>query len=170
VAEPAVFTGILDCADFVSVRWRIGAKSRASSNRAGKGMAMTDPIADLLVRINNGSHRGFEKVDVPASRLKVGIVRILKAEGFIANYKVMEDAKKHPFIRVYLKYAGAKQEVLQGVRRLSKPGLRVYKQFGMFSKRGEAGAITIVSTSKGLLTDRQAFQAKVGGEVLCQVW
>ena len=131
---------------------------------------MTDPIADLLVRIQNGSNRIFEKVDVPASRLKVGLVRILKAEGFIANYKVMEDAKKHPFIRIYLKYAGNKQEVLQGVRRISKPGLRVYKPFDAFSKRGEAGAVMIVSTSKGLLTDRQAFQAKVGGEVLCQIW
>jgi small subunit ribosomal protein S8 len=133
-------------------------------------MPMTDPIADLLVRIQSGSHRGFEKVDVPASRLKVGIVRILKAEGFIANYKVMEDTLKHPFIRIYLKYAGSRQEVIQGVRRVSRPGLRVYRQFDAFSKRGEAGTITIISTSKGLLTDRQAYQAKVGGELLCQIW
>ena len=131
---------------------------------------MTDPIADLLVRIKNGSHRMFEKVDVPSSRLKVSIVRILKAEGFIANYKVMEDAKKLPFIRVYLKYAANKQEVIQGVRRSSRPGLRVYRKYTAFSKRGEAGTISIVSTPKGLLTDRQAFQAKVGGELLCQVW
>src|SRR6476660_9175312 len=109
-------------------------------------MPMTDPIADLLVRIQSGSHRGFEKVDVPASRLKVGLVRILKAEGFIANYKVMEDNRKHSFIRVYLKYAGAHQEVIQGVRRISKPGLRVYRPYDAFAKRGEAGAITIVST------------------------
>src|SRR3982751_6428550 len=103
-------------------------------------MPMTDPIADLLVRIQSGSHRGFEKVDVPASRLKVGLVRILKAEGFIANYKVMEDAKKHPFIRVYLKYAQSKQQVLQGTRRISRPGLRVYAPYTAFSRRGEAGA------------------------------
>lgn len=133
-------------------------------------MAMTDPISDLLVRIQSGSHRGFEKVDVPASRLKVGLVRILKAEGFIANYKVMEDGKKHSFIRIYLKYAGARQEVIQGVRRVSRPGLRVYRGHDAFSRRGEAGAIMIVSTPKGLLTDRQAYQAKVGGEVLCQIW
>src|SRR5258708_6356047 len=133
---------------------------------------MTDPIADLLVRIQNGSHRGFEKVDVPASRLKVGLVRILKAEGFIVNYKVMEDAQKHPFIRIYLKYSGAgnKLEVIQGVRRVSHSGLRVYQPYKSFAKRGEAGAVTIVSTSKGLLTDRQAYQAKVGGEVLCRLW
>ena len=112
----------------------------------------------------------FEKVDIPASRLKVNIVRILKAEGFIANYKVMEDGRKRPFIRVYLKYASNKQEVVQGVKRLSRPGLRSYKPYKAFAKRGEAGAITIVSTPKGLLTDRQAFQAKVGGEVLCQIW
>ena len=131
---------------------------------------MTDPISDLLVRIQNGSHRQFEKVDIPSSRLKVSVVRILKAEGFIANYKVMEDGKKRPFIRIYLKYSSAKQEVVQGVKRLSRPGLRMYKPYTAFSKRGEAGAITIVSTSKGLLTDRQAFQAKVGGEVLCRIW
>src|SRR6266480_362515 len=112
---------------------------------------MTDPIADLLVRIHNGSHRGFEKVDVPASRLKVGMIRILKAEGFIANYKVMEDNRKHSFIRIYLKYAGAgnRQEVIQGARRVSKPGLRVFRSYDSFSKRGEAGAVMIVSTSKG---------------------
>jgi small subunit ribosomal protein S8 len=131
---------------------------------------MTDPIADLIVRIKNGSHRMFEKVDIPSSRLKVSLVRILKAEGFIANYKVMEDAKKHPFIRVYLKYAQNKEEVVQGFKRISRPGLRVYKEYISFSKRGEAGTITIVSTPKGLLTDRQAFQAKVGGELLCAIW
>src|SRR5438128_600477 len=131
---------------------------------------MSDPISDFLSSIRNASHRLFEKVDIPASKLKVAIVRILKAEGFIANYKVMEDAKKHPFIRIYLKYAANKQEVVQGARRLSRPGLRTYRPYTAFSKRGEAGAITIVSTSKGLLTDRQAFQAKVGGEVLCQIW
>ena len=112
----------------------------------------------------------FEKVDIPSSRLKVNIVRILKAEGFIANYKVMEDGRKRPFIRVYLKYAANKQEVVQGIKRLSRPGLRQYRPYKAFAKRGEAGAITIVSTAKGLLTDRQAFQAKVGGELLCQIW
>jgi len=130
---------------------------------------MSDAISDLITRIHNGSRRLFEKVDVPSSRLKVAIVRILKAEGFIANYKVMEDADKHPYIRVYLKYAQNKQQVIQGVKRMSKPGLRVYKPFTAFAKRGEAGAVKIVSTSKGLLTDRQAFQAKVGGEVLCEL-
>jgi small subunit ribosomal protein S8 len=130
---------------------------------------MSDPISDLLSCIRNGSNRLFEKVDIPSSRLKVGIVRILKAEGFIANYKVMEDAKKHPFIRIYLKYAQNKQQVIQGAKRLSRPGLRVYQPYNAFAKRGEAGAIKIVSTSKGLLTDRQAYQAKVGGELLCEV-
>jgi small subunit ribosomal protein S8 len=130
---------------------------------------MSDPISDLLSAVSNGSGRLHEKVDVRSSRLKVAVVRILKAEGIIANYKVMEDAKKHPFIRVYLKYSPTKQQVLQGVRRISRPGLRVYRPYTAFSKRGEAGAIQIVSTSKGLLTDRQAYQAKVGGEVLCEV-
>src|SRR5581483_9431708 len=98
---------------------------------------MSDPISDFLSSIRNGSHRLFEKVDIPASRLKVAIVRILKAEGFIANYKVMEDAKKRSFIRVYLKYAQNKQQVIQGVRRISKSGLRVYQPYTAFSKRGE---------------------------------
>jgi small subunit ribosomal protein S8 len=130
---------------------------------------MSDPISDLLSSVRNGSNRLFEKVDVPSSRLKVAIVRILKAEGFIANYKVMEDAQKHPFIRIYLKYAASKEQVIQGVKRVSRSGLRVFRPYTAFAKRGEAGAIQIVSTSKGLLTDRQAFQAKVGGEVLCEV-
>ena len=130
---------------------------------------MSDPISDLVTCILNGSRRLFEKADVPSSRLKVAIVRILKAEGFIANYKVMEDANKQSFIRIYLKYAANKQQVIQGVKRVSKSGLRVYQPYTAFSKRGEAGAIKIVSTSKGLLTDRQAFQAKVGGEVLCEL-
>jgi small subunit ribosomal protein S8 len=130
---------------------------------------MNDPISDLITIVQNASRRLFEKADVPSSRLKVAIVRILKAEGFIANYKVIEDAQKHPFIRIYLKYAQNKQQVIQGARRISKPGLRVYQPYTAFSRRGEAGAIRIVSTSKGLLTDRQAFQAKVGGEVLCEL-
>src|SRR5260221_14159684 len=124
---------------------------------------MSDPISNLLTCIHNASRRLFEKADVPSSRLKVAIVRILKAEGFIANYKVMEDAAKPSFIRIYLKYAQNKQQVIQGVDRISKSGLRVYRPYTAFAKRGEAGAIRIISTSKGLLTDRQAFQAKVGG-------
>jgi small subunit ribosomal protein S8 len=130
---------------------------------------MSDPISNLITSIHNASRRLFEKTDIPSSRLKVAIVRILKAEGFIANYKVMEDANKHPYIRVYLKYAQNKQQVIQGVRRISRSGLRVFQPYTAFSKRGEAGAVKIVSTSKGLLTDRQAFQAKVGGEVLCEL-
>ncbi len=106
---------------------------------------------------------------MPSSRLKVAVIRILKAEGLIANYKVMEDAKKHSFVRIYLKYGAGKQQVLQGAQRVSRPGLRVYRPYAAFARRGEAGAIKIISTSKGLLTDRQAFQAKVGGEVLCEV-
>src|SRR5579862_9385176 len=115
---------------------------------------MSDPISDLITSIHNGSRRLFEKTDVPSSRLKVAIVRILKAEGFVANYKVMEDGKKHPFIRIYLKYASNKQEVIQGLKRISRSSLRVFRPYDAFSKRGEAGAITIISTSKGLLTDR----------------
>jgi len=131
---------------------------------------MTDPIADLMVRLRQGSRRLFEKVDLPASSVKVALLRILKAEGFISNYKVMEDGQKKSFVRVYLKYYQNKQEVLQGAKRVSRPGLRVFKPYAAFSRRNDAGTVTIISTPKGLLTDRQAYQAKVGGEVLCQVW
>ena len=160
-------TETLVSADYVSDKWLTRVKSLVWSNRVGD--YMSDPISDFLSSIRNASSRLFEKVDIPSSRLKVAIVRILKAEGFIANYKVMEDAKKHSFIRIYLKYAANKQQVIQGIRRVSKLGLRHYRPYEAFAKRGEAGAIQIVSTSKGLLTDRQAFQAKVGGEVLCEV-
>ena len=131
---------------------------------------MTDPIADLLTRLKQASRRLFEKVDMPSSKVKLAILRILKAEGFIANYKVMEDAKKRPFVRVYLKYTPNKQESLQGVKRISRGSLRVYKPYTAFQRRDAGGLVTLVSTSKGLLTDRQAYQAKAGGEVLCQVW
>jgi len=132
---------------------------------------MTDPIADLIVQLKQGSRRLFEKVDLPTSKVKVALLRILKAEGFISNYKVMEDGRKRSFVRVYLKYHhSTKQEVLQGGKRVSRPGLRVYKPHTSFSRRSGSGTVTIISTSKGLLTDRQAYQAKVGGEVLCQVW
>lgn len=131
---------------------------------------MTDPIADLLVRLKQASRRQFEKVDMPSSKMKLSLLRILKAEGFIANYKVMEDAKKRPFVRVYLKYTASKQEALQGARRISRPGLRVYQPHTAFQRRDASGLIRLVSTSKGLLTDRQAYQAKSGGEVLCEVW
>src|SRR6185436_9760716 len=112
--EAERFIEISDCAGSVSGKWPIGERFPGLLNQVGE--FMSDPISDFLSSIRNASGRLFEKVDIPASRLKVAIVRILKAEGFIANYKVMEDAQKHPFIRVYLKYAGAKQEVLQGVR------------------------------------------------------
>jgi small subunit ribosomal protein S8 len=131
---------------------------------------MNDGISDLISRIRNANHRLFEKVDSPSTHLKVNVVRILKAEGFIANYKVMEDAKKHSFLRIYLKYTSTKQRVIQGIKRMSRPSLRVYRPYTAFAKRGEGGIVTIISTSKGLLTDRQAYQAKVGGELLCQIW
>lgn len=131
---------------------------------------MSDPISDLLTVVRNGNRKSFENVDIPSSKFKVSLLRLLKAEGFISNYKVMEDGQKRPFVRIYLKYGTAKQPVLLGLRRVSRPGLRVYKPYSLFSRRSQSSVVTIVSTPKGLLTDRQAYQAKVGGEVLCQVW
>lgn len=130
-----------------------------------------DPIADLLSRIRNSNARLKDRVDVPFSKLKLEIVRILKDEGFIANYKSLySNGGKHGTIRVFLKYSPTKEAVIRGIKRLSKPGLRVYRSYLDIPRARSGFAVTILSTSKGVLTDRQAKEKKVGGEILCQVW
>ena len=133
-------------------------------------MAMvTDPVADLLTRIRNGSMAEHEKVDVPASKLKVRVVEILKEEGFIKNFRLIED-RTQGVLRIYLKYGPGQERVITGLRRVSKPGLRVYaKSTGLPKVLGGLGT-AIISTSSGLLTDRQAAKRGVGGEVLAYVW
>jgi len=134
-------------------------------------MAMTDPIADLLTRIRNGAKERHEKVDVPASRIKANIVRVLKEEGYIRNFRLQRDEAGLPVIKVYLKYDGDGQSsVIKGLRRVSKPGCRRYASYGDLPKPLSGAGICIVSTSHGLLTGRQAREKKVGGEVLCEVW
>lgn len=132
-------------------------------------MTMTDPIADMLTRIRNGLKAEFEKVDVPSSRLKVEIARILKEEGYISNYKVIED-NKQGILRIYLKYDDKKRSVISGLKRVSKPGLRIYSKKDSIPKVMSGLGIAILSTSKGILTDRTARTKGVGGEVLCFVW
>lgn len=130
---------------------------------------MTDPIADLLVRIRNGAHRGHESVTVPASRLKAEILRVMKAEGFITDYEnVSEDG--HPSIRIRLRYIGEGKPVITGMRRISKPGKRVY--IGKRNIKPVVGGmgLAIMSTSKGLMTDQESKRASLGGEVLCHIW
>lgn len=132
-------------------------------------MSMTDPIADLLTRIRNASREKHEKIEVPASRIKANIVRVLKEEGFVKNFRLMRDEDGFPMIKVYLKYTDKGDSVIRGVRRVSKPGLRLYTGYSKIPRPMGAG-VAIVSTSRGILTGRVARQQKVGGEVLCEVW
>ncbi len=130
---------------------------------------LSDPIADTLTRIRNANVAGHEKVDIPSSRLKVEIARILKEEGFIKGYKVIDDTKQG-VLRVYLKYGPGNERVLRGIARASKPGLRVYAGARKIPRVLSGMGIAIVSTSKGVMTDREARRQAVGGEVLCYVW
>ena len=131
-------------------------------------MYLTDPIADMLTRIRNANAVMHEKVDVPHSNLKDRLAEILKEEGYIANYKVVTDGNKKN-IRVYLKYDG-KERVIKGIKRISKPGRRVYSSVEDMPRVLSGLGIAIVSTSKGLVTDRVARRENVGGEILAFVW
>ncbi len=129
----------------------------------------SDPVADALTRIRNANAAGHEKVDIPSSGLKVEIARILKEEGFIKGYKVIED-KKQGILRVYLKYGPGNERVLRGISRTSRPGLRVYARARKIPRVLSGMGVAILSTSKGVMTDRAARRQAVGGEVLFYVW
>ncbi|MBQ7739759.1 MAG: 30S ribosomal protein S8, partial [Eubacterium sp.] len=128
-----------------------------------------DPIADMLTRIRNANSAKHETVDIPASNMKKAIAQILLDEGYIASYKVIEDEKQGT-IRVTLKYTSNKAQVITGLRRVSKPGLRIYSSVEEMPKVMKGLGIAIVSTSKGIMTDREARKQNVGGEVLAFVW
>ncbi|GHT36438.1 30S ribosomal protein S8 [Endomicrobiia bacterium] len=130
---------------------------------------ITDPISDMFVRIRNSNAKLHEKVDIPFSKMKMEIARILKEEGYISNYKNIED-RKQGILRVYLKYTAANKAVLQGIRRVSKSSLRIYKGYEDMPKTVGGLGVTIVSTSKGLMSDRQTRKQKIGGEVIGYVW
>ena len=132
-------------------------------------MTMTDPIADMLTRIRNANTVKHETVDVPASNIKKEIVRILLEEGFIRGYDVIED-EKQGIIRIQLKYGQAGEKVIQGIKRISKPGMRVYTNAHEIPKVLNGLGIAIIYTSKGILTDKEARKENVGGEVICYVW
>ncbi len=131
-------------------------------------MFLTDPIADMLTRIRNANAVMHEKVDVPHSNLKLTLAKLLKEEGYIANYKVITD-ENIKNIRIYLKYDG-KDKVIKGLKRISKPGRRVYAQVDEIPRVLSGLGIAIVSTSKGIVTDRVARKENVGGEILAFVW
>ncbi|MDR2192536.1 MAG: 30S ribosomal protein S8 [Endomicrobium sp.] len=130
---------------------------------------ITDPISDMFARVRNANAKLHEKVDVPSSKLKIEIAKILKDEGYIANYKNIEDHKQG-VLRVYLKYTAEGKQVLQGIKRVSKSSLRIYRGYDEMPKTVGGLGVTIVSTSKGLLTDRRARKEKIGGEVIGFVW
>ena len=132
-------------------------------------MAMSDPIADLLSRMRNALQARHERVDIPASRLKEQICAVLKQEGFIDGYKVVEDGKQN-VLQVTLKYLTNRKPVIGGVRRVSKPSLRVYVGYGEIRPVRSGLGIAVLSTSKGVMTGKQARASKLGGEVLCEVW
>ena len=132
-------------------------------------MQITDPIADFLTRIRNANAAKHETVDVPASNLKKAMAQILVDEGYIKGFTVVEDGKQG-IIRMTMKYGENKSQVITGLRRVSKPGLRIYASSADMPKVMKGLGIAIVSTSKGLMTDRQARKQKVGGEVLAFVW
>ena len=132
-------------------------------------MHITDPIADMLTRIRNANSAKHATVDIPASNMKKAIAQILVDEGYIKNYKIIEDGKQD-VIRVTLKYGEGNSQVITGLRRVSKPGLRIYSNVEEMPKVMKGLGVAIVSTSKGIMTDREARKQNVGGEVLAFIW
>lgn len=130
----------------------------------------TDPIADFLTRIRNAARAKHQRVDVPASKLKTEIARILKEEGYISTYKLVEESKVRKTLRVFLKYTPDRRSVITGLRRISRPGSRAYT--GAAGIRPVVGGlgISILTTPRGLMSGRAARRARVGGELLCEVW
>ena len=132
-------------------------------------MTKTDPIADMLTRIRNANTVGHETVEIPASKMKKAIAEILKEEGYIADFEMIEDDKQG-MIKVTMKYGANKEKVISGIKKISKPGLKVYAKAGEVPKVLGGLGIAIVSTSKGIVSDKEARKLGVGGEVICYVW
>ncbi len=132
-------------------------------------MSMTDPVADLLTRIRNATKERHEKLEVPASRLKANVVRVLKEEGYIRNFRLLREEGR-PVIKVYLKYTESGESVIRGIKRISRPGLRRYSGYDEMPRPLGGAGVAIVSTSKGVITGHRARTQKVGGEILCEVW
>ena len=133
-------------------------------------MTMTDPIADMLTRIRNANQMRHETVDIPASNVKKDILNVLVNEGYICGFEETTDENNKPVLKVTLKYTASKERVIKELKRVSKPGLRVYAEVENLPRVLNGLGIAIISTSKGVMTDRDARKAKVGGEVLAYVW
>ncbi|MBW1700709.1 MAG: 30S ribosomal protein S8 [Deltaproteobacteria bacterium] len=132
-------------------------------------MTMTDPVADMLTRVRNALKASHEQVDIPSSKIKINIANVLKSEGYIRNFKIITDGR-HRLIRIFLKYDEAGVPVIGGVKRVSKPSCRVYAGYDEIPKVLNGYGVNIISTSKGLMTDREARKMRVGGEILCSLW
>ncbi|MEL7567253.1 MAG: 30S ribosomal protein S8 [Dehalobacterium sp.] len=132
-------------------------------------MVMTDPIADFLTRIRNANTVYQDRVEIPASKTKQGLANILKEEGFIKDVEYIEDGKQG-ILRLYLKYGASREKVITGLKRISKPGLRVYARRDQVPRVLGGLGVAVVSTSKGLMTDKQARTEGLGGEIICYVW
>lgn len=129
----------------------------------------SDPIADLLTRIRNGAQSRLQSVDIPHSKIKLEIVKILAAEGYLGNFEVVTETK-YPTIRVHMKYDNKRRSVISHISRVSKPGLRVYKPVDDMKPVRSGLGTRIISTSQGVMTDREARKRHIGGEILCEVW
>ncbi len=132
-------------------------------------MAISDPIADMLTRIRNAAKANFNSADIPASKLKTELARVLKDEGYIKNYKFIQDGKQG-ILRVYLKYGPGQKATIYGIERVSKPSRRVYTKSKDIQPVFNGMGISILSTSRGIMTDKKARQENVGGEILCNIW
>ena len=132
-------------------------------------MPVTDPLADMLTRIRNAGMAKHSKVDVPASKMKISVAKILKSEGYIKNYKLLKD-RKNGILRIYLKYDEYNKGVIMGLKRMSKPGRRLYVKKEDIPPVLNGMGIAVLSTSKGVLADREAKKLNVGGELLCSIW
>lgn len=132
-------------------------------------MSLSDPIADMLTRVRNANQAMNEKVDIPASKMNEDIADILKKEGYITDFKII-DNRKQGVLRIVMKYGPGQERIITGLRRVSKPGRRVYRGAREIPRVMGGLGIAVVSTPKGVLTDKQSREANVGGEILCEVW
>ena len=132
-------------------------------------MTMTDPIADMLTRTRNAIRASHEVVDIPCSKLKINVAKVMRSSGYIKNFKIISEGR-HRLIRIFLKYDQKGTPVIAGLKRVSKPSCRIYRGFDEIPKVLNGFGINIVSTSKGLMTDGQAREMRLGGEILCSLW
>ena len=132
-------------------------------------MSLTDPLADMLTRIRNAIHAQFETVDIPSSKMKEAIANSLKKEGYILDFKVLKDNKQN-ILRVQLKYLNDKSNAIENIKRISKPSMRVYVKKDEIQPVRRYSGISLLSTTQGILTDREARTRGLGGEVICEVW